>query len=96
MSIDRGMDKEYVVQMYNGIVLSHIKRTKIMSFAATQMDLEIIILTEVRERQILYGIIYTWKLKTWYKRTYLQNRNRLTDIENKLMVIKGESGGGIS
>ena len=27
---------------------------------------------------------------------YLQNRNRLTDIENKLMVTKGESGGGIN
>ena len=29
-------------------------------------------------------------LKKWYKGTYLQNRNRLTDIENKLMVTKGE------
>ena len=25
--------------------------------------------------------------------TYLQNRNRLTDIENRLMVAKGEGGG---
>ena len=25
---------------------------------------------------------------------YLQNRNRLTDIENKLMVIKDDSRGG--
>ena len=25
---------------------------------------------------------------------YLQNRNRLTDIENKLVVAKGEGGGG--
>ena len=31
-------------------------------------------------------------LKQWYKWTYLQNRNRLTDIENKLRVTKGESG----
>ena len=28
-----------------------------------------------------------------YKRTYLQNRKRLTDIENKLTVTKGERGG---
>ena len=28
-------------------------------------------------------------------RTYLQNRNRLTDIENKLMVTKGEMLGGV-
>ena len=35
-----------------------------------------------------------WNLK--YKRTYLQNINRLTDIENKLMVTKGErKWGGI-
>ena len=28
------------------------------------------------------------------KWTYLQNRNRLTDIEDKLMVTKGERGEG--
>ena len=34
--------------------------------------------------------------KKWYKWTYLQNRNRVTDAENKLMVTKGEVGGGIN
>ena len=29
----------------------------------------------------------------WHKLTYLQNRNRLTDIENRLVVAKGEEGG---
>ena len=28
-----------------------------------------------------------------YKETYLQNRNRLIDIENKVMVTKGEKEG---
>ena len=28
--------------------------------------------------------------KNWHKWTYLQNRNRLTDIENKLLVMKVE------
>ena len=28
----------------------------------------------------------------WYKWTYLQNRNRLTDVENKLMVTGGKVG----
>ena len=46
-----------------------------------------------RERQISYDITYLWNLKQWYKETYLQNRNRLTDVENKLMVTKGQSGG---
>ena len=31
--------------------------------------------------------------KNEYKQTYLQNRNRLTDIENKLMDTQVESGG---
>ena len=26
--------------------------------------------------------------KIWYKRTYLQNRNRLLDMENRLVVAK--------
>ena len=37
-----------------------------------------------------------WNLKKEHKSTYLQNRNRLTDIENKLMVSKVEGGGGIN
>ena len=43
-----------------------------------------------RERQKSYDITYMWNLKKWHKWTYLQNRNRLTDIENKLMVTKGK------
>ena len=47
-----------------------------------------------RERQILYEISYTWKQYKW---TYLQEINRLTDIENRLMATKGERvGGGIN
>ena len=30
-----------------------------------------------------------WNLKKRYELTYLQNRNRPTDIENKPMVTKG-------
>ena len=35
-----------------------------------------------------------WNPNNLYKRTYLQNRNRLTDIENKLMITKRDSCGG--
>ena len=45
------MDTEAVVHIYRGILLSH-KKTEIMPFAATWMDLEIIIVSEVRKRQI--------------------------------------------
>ena len=44
------MDKEEVVHIYNGILLSH-KMNEIMPFAATWMDLVIIILSEVRQRK---------------------------------------------
>ena len=50
MSINRGMDKEVVVHTYNAILLSHKKNRKI-PFAATWMDLEMIILSEVRKRK---------------------------------------------
>ena len=56
------------------------------------MNLEMIILSEVRQRQISY-VDYMWNLKKKkkrHKRTYLQNKNGLTDIENKLMVPKAE------
>ena len=45
MSIYRRMDKEDVVHIYNGILSSH-KKNEIMPFAATYMDLKIIILSE--------------------------------------------------
>ena len=34
-----------------------------------------------------------WTLKKWDKGTYLQNRNRLRDAENKLMATEREDGG---
>ena len=55
------MDKEDVVHIYYGILFSHNKNNKIMPFATTWMDLEIVILNEVksdRERQISYDIAY--------------------------------------
>ena len=44
---------------------SVVKKNGRMSFAATWMDLEIIILSEVTqvERQIPYDITYMWNLK---------------------------------
>ena len=48
---------------------SAMKKNEIIPFAATQMDLEIIILSEVSqtERQIAYDITHMWSLKELYK-----------------------------
>ena len=57
------MDKD-VVYIYNGILLSHLKKNEIMPFVTTWMDLEIIILSKSdRERQISYDVTHMWNLK---------------------------------
>ena len=72
---------------------SAIKKNEIIPFAATWMDLENSILSEVQERQILYDITYMWNLKNNTNgSTY--KIERLTDMENKLIVTKGEREGG--
>ena len=55
------------------------------------MDLEDIILNEVwhRKTNIIWYCLYVGYKKR-YKWTYSQNRETLTDIENKLMVTKEE------
>ena len=49
------------------------QKTKIMPFSATWMDVEIIILSKVRERQITC-IANMWNLIKGYKWTYFQNK----------------------
>ena len=44
------------------------------------------------ERQMPYDNAYMWNLQKWYKWTYLQSRNWVTDVENKLTVTEVEKG----
>ena len=50
MFFTRGMDKEDVVHIYSGILLSQ-KRNKIVTFTETWMDLETVIQSEVRQKE---------------------------------------------
>ena len=65
MSVNRGTDKENVVHIYTMEYYSAIKKNKIMPFAATWMDLEIVILSEVSQTQKdkYHDIAYMWNLK---------------------------------
>ena len=55
MPINKRMDKEDVVHIYNGILLSH-KKNEIGLFVETWMDLETVIQSEVSQRKI--NIVY--------------------------------------
>ena len=57
------MDKEDAVYIYTIKYYSAIKKNEIIPFAATWMDLEIIILGEISQRQISYDITSMWNLK---------------------------------
>ena len=54
------MEKEDVIHIYNGILFSH--KNKIMPSAATRMDLETVILSEVR-KTYHDDITYMWNQK---------------------------------
>ena len=62
-----------------------------MSFSETWMELEILKLIEVRKRTT-NTILNHLHLESniWHKLTYIQKRNKLMDMENRLMVAKRE------
>ena len=142
MSIDGWIDKEDVVHIYNGILVSHKKEWNhaICSNMDEPRNYHTKWNKSERERQILYGITYMWnikydtngdflggpvvkipcfhygnigsipgwgtntlrvtwhnlppqKSKIWHKQTCLHNRNRITNIKNRLVVAKGEGAG---
>ena len=101
------MDKDDI-HTYNGILLSSrththththtmeyylaIKKNEIMSFAATWMALENTVLSEIRERQILYDITYMWNVKN-NTNGFMYKTEVELQTKNKLMVTEGKGAG---
>ena len=86
MSSNKGMDKEDVVHIYNEILVSH----KMEWNSAICRDLSRPLRdchTEwnesEREKQILCINAQMWNLEKWCRWSYLQSKNRDTDIANK-------------
>jgi len=88
---DRGLDREDGVHIYNGILLSHKKEWNNANYSNVDKprDGPTEWKKSGRERQIPHDTPYMWNLKKEYKWTYLQNRNRVTDVENKFTVTEG-------
>ena len=71
---------------------SAIKRHEAVSFAETRMDLETVIWSEVSQKgknEYHILIAHMCNIEKWYRGTYLQGRNRDTEVENKCMDSKG-------
>ena len=68
MSINRGADKEDMVCIHNGILLSH-KKKEIVPLIATWLDLKIIILRKKTQKNkyCMLDVSYVWNLTKWYK-----------------------------
>ena len=74
--------------LYTMEYYSAVKRKEITAFAATQMDLEIIMLSKVSETQMSYAITYMCNLKKGYNELHCKTD---TDSQTeKLIVSKGD------
>ena len=71
-----------MLHVYNGVLLTN--KNKVMLFATTWMDLEIIILSEVRKRNKYHMISHMWNIK------YDTNKPNKKQKQNRLVVVQGE------
>jgi len=83
MFINRGIDKEYVIHIYNWILPSHKKE---WNWAICRdVDGPRVCYTEwsksEREKQMLHINAYVWNLEKCYRQSHLKNRD--TDVRKK-------------
>ena len=82
-----------MVHIYKGILLSH-KKNELLPFAATWMDLDNILCSEVSQRKTLYGITYMWNPEIIQVNLY--TKQKLTQRHRKYMYgYKKRKGGGV-
>ena len=81
---------------------SAIRKSEILPFAATWMDLEGIMLSKVRERQILYDITYIWNLKnseynktSEYRLVSITKKKQTHSYRKQLPVGEGRGRGSV-
>ena len=74
--------------IYNRMLHSYKKRKEILPFATTWMDQEGIMLSEISqiEKDKYHRISLLCRIK--------QNKNKLTDTQNRLVVTRGLGAGG--
>ena len=89
------MEKEVVVHIHNGVLLSYKKEHIWVS--SNEVDEPRAYYTEggKSERQILYINTYIWDLEIWYQGNYMQGSKVDTDIKSRLLSSVGEAEGGV-
>ena len=95
MSVNRGVDQEAVLRIYNGpLYILTIKKDEVMPFAATWMDLEIVTLSEInqRRRNIIWYPLYADSKKNDTGEIIYKTETD-SQTENELAVARGEKQG---
>ena len=87
------MDKEAVVHIYNGVLLSHN-----IWVSSNEEDEPRTYNTKwsQKEKNKYHILMYKWNLERWYWWTFLQGGKGDTDIENRLVDTVGEGDGGMN
>ena len=80
---------------HNGILLSHKNEWNcaLCRDVGRPRDCNIERGKSERAKQMLYYTAHMWNLEKWYRLTYLQSRNKDTDVENGCMDTWRGSGG---
>ena len=97
MFIGRLMDKQVVVHIHNGLLLSYKKECIWVS--SNKVDETGAYYTEwnksERKTPIQYINAYMWNLDRWQWRPYMQDSKRDIDVKNRLLDSVGKGEGGM-